>query len=95
MWHFVVCDDEESCRREIVEKLRAVLAELQISDDTYDIAEYASLAQLQRELVEPDIGYCLQRGRRRNAGSNPTSPQMGKNAVDFCHIYGKLYTESF
>lgn len=39
----------------MAEKLSAILKELRISADTYDITEYSSLAQLQGELVEPDI----------------------------------------
>lgn len=55
MWHFVVCDDEENCRREVVENLRNILKELRITDDTYDITEYSSLAQLQKRAEAPTV----------------------------------------
>ncbi len=54
MWHFVVCDDEELFRYEIVSRLRKALEGLGVDRKDYEILEYASLAQLHTCPVSPD-----------------------------------------
>ncbi len=53
MWQFVVCDDDEDCRREVVTELYNTLKKANIQE--YNIKEYESLAQLYGSSIEPDV----------------------------------------
>ena len=55
MWHFVICDDEAPARKEVHDRVRAILDKQQIQTDLYEITEYSSLAQLKSRTTPPSL----------------------------------------
>lgn len=55
MWHFVICDDEDSARQQVERTFRQALRRMRIPEESYTIVSLSDLAQLQLYPQEPDI----------------------------------------
>lgn len=55
LWHFVICDDEESSRQDVKQRLYRSLDKLQIDRQNYEVIEYADVTELRSCPVTPTI----------------------------------------